>query len=111
MPINISTYTNYDDDDSDSVWVEKIQWFSVQANLFDTEKEKQEKIEAMRYQWLNGIIYSNGIPVGMPHPNITEEWIKEDERKKREFIRQTTNQKLFGESKRKRAKRKQKRER
>jgi len=61
----ISTETNYEESEYHLIDLKKIKWYSVKARLFETEKEINEKKEAMLRQYHLGVIQANGLPVGI----------------------------------------------
>lgn len=63
--IAISSETNFEDTVDHLIDLKKIKWFSVKANLFETEQEINEKKQAMLRQYNLGIIQANGLPVGV----------------------------------------------
>lgn len=43
-------------------------WFTVKANMRETEDELREKQRAIKDQIENNVIHPNGVPVGMKNP-------------------------------------------
>ena len=65
MSLYVNSETNFDDPEDHEVDVKEIKWFTVKANVYDTEQEIKEKKIAMREQYAAGIIQHNGLPQGI----------------------------------------------
>lgn len=57
-------------------------WFKTDSHIKPSEREEQEKIEAMKEQFALKIINKYGLPYGMPLPKEYKKLIEEREKKK-----------------------------
>jgi hypothetical protein len=63
----INSETDYNHPEDEPFDIKKIIWYTVKANLSETKREQEEKLEAVKKQMAMGIIQANGLPAGVTH--------------------------------------------